>query len=224
MLNVWNQLLFRVQNRLYTDYDWPHMLMEEDIVITAGTRYSTFVVSGATAGMNWDRVRGAWIKFNAIWREIQYGITSADYNVSSSENGVVLDPIQKWMRVSTGAATYGSNGQSTAPTEQRFEVWPSPRTDTTLRFRGLRKLGALGSAPGTYDDTYLFDLDDQLVVLYAAAELLAKLKSSDADAKLKQANAHYLRLKGNADKSDTFVMGGAMEQRTLPKPLYGGRL
>src|SRR5260221_435964 len=95
-INVWNNLLDRVQKRLYADFNWPHLFIDEDFVLTAGSRYSTFVVSAATAGMNWDRVLTVWLSFNSIWREIRYGITATDYNISNSIGGIRLDPIQKW--------------------------------------------------------------------------------------------------------------------------------
>ena len=50
------------------------------------------------------------------------------------------------------------------------------------------------------------DLDDQLIVLFAAGELLQRQKAGDAKDKLLQAAAHYQRLKARNSKSDSFVM------------------
>ena len=52
------------------------------------------------------------------------------------------------------------------------------------------------------------DLDDQLIVLYTAAEVLTRQKQGDAQNKLAQAQAHYQRLKARMAKTDTFVIGG----------------
>ena len=72
----------------------------------------------------------------------------------------------------------------------------------TLRLRGVKTLSALVAL----DDTA--DLDDQLVVLFSAAELLARQKSGDAQLKLAQANAHFQRLKARLSKTDPIVLSG----------------
>ena len=51
------------------------------------------------------------------------------------------------------------------------------------------------------------DLDDQLIVLFAASELLTRQKSPDAQLKQQQAQIHYQRLRARLSKSEPFVLG-----------------
>ena len=67
---------------------------------------------------------------------------------------------------------------------------------------GIKNLSALVSEADTAD------LDDQLILLYASAELAARQKQGDANNKLAQAQAHYSRLKARMSKTETFVIGG----------------
>ena len=71
-----------------------------------------------------------------------------------------------------------------------------------VRIHGIKNLG------GLINDSDKADLDDQLIVLYSAAEMLARQKQADAQNKLAQAQAHYNRLKARLAKTETFVIGG----------------
>jgi hypothetical protein len=51
------------------------------------------------------------------------------------------------------------------------------------------------------------ELDSNLLILTAAAELLARAKSSDAQLKLSIATSHYNRLKGRHSQNRMFVNG-----------------
>ena len=72
----------------------------------------------------------------------------------------------------------------------------------SVRVHGIKNLSQFTGEADTAD------LDDQLIVLYAAAEILARQKQADAQNKIAQAQAHYARLKARMAKTETFVIGG----------------
>jgi hypothetical protein len=84
----------------------------------------------------------------------------------------------------------------------QFEVWPLPASNGALvRFSGRRKI-----TPLVGDDDRC-DLDDQLVVLYAAAEVEAKKSQKDADLKLAAAKARLLTLRARTSDRRRVRMG-----------------
>lgn len=179
-----HQVLRRTQERLWQDFDWPFAWIERDEPMANGQRYYAF-----DDDIDFDRIRHAHVKYANVWRELSYGITPADYNVSNPELGAKQDPVRKWRH-------WEGN---------QFEVWPVPSSpNCSIRFRAIKKLDPLIS------DSDRAVLDDTLIVLYAAAELLARAKAEDAPAKLQAANAHYQKLKGNGQKVDVFTLGGGL--------------
>jgi hypothetical protein len=52
-------------------------------------------------------------------------------------------------------------------------------------------------------------LDDQLIILFAASELLTRQKSPDAQMKGQQAQVHYQRLRARLSKTEPLVLGGS---------------
>ena len=85
-----------------------------------------------------------------------------------------------------------------------------------IRFKALKKLDPLVAVTDTAE------LDDNLIVLFAAAEVLARTKAADAQAKLAQANTHYARLKGKGVKYDRFIYGGGLDRGERLR-IIGGR-
>ncbi len=71
-----------------------------------------------------------------------------------------------------------------------IEIWPVPFEADIIYITGKRVLKAFSA------DADVADLDDTLLVLTAAAELLAKSKSEDAKIKANAAQARYVRLRG----------------------------
>ena len=178
------QILRRTQAKLWADFDWPFAWIERDEPIIDGEQYYAF-----DDEIDFDRIREASLYYGNVWRPLLYGITTADYNLSNPELGMKQDPIQKW--------SHGEGNQ--------FEVWPVPSSSTTkIRFRAIKKLPAL------VNDNDRAELDDNLIVLFAAAELLARAKSEDAAAKLRLAQDYYNKLRGNEMKTTVFTLGGGL--------------
>lgn len=177
--------LARVQETLWQDYEWPFLNIYLDDPVPAGTRYQQY-----PTGLDFERSVQAWQKYGGDWVPLAYGITPELMNVYDSDEGIRADPIQAWQHQAD------NNG---------YEVWPIPQTDQMLRFKGTAKLKPFVA------ETDVCTLDDQLIILFTAAELLAARGAKDAEAKLVAAQGLYRRLKGlqGAKKAAVVVMGGA---------------
>ena len=64
---------------------------------------------------------------------------------------------------------------------------------------------------------YSIDLDDKLIVLFSASELLARQMSPDAQLKMQQAQAHYNRIKGRLSKTPPVVFGAIEPEGYQPR-------
>ena len=119
------------------------------------------------------------------------GIGFEQYAAYDSDADERSDPTMLWDERWTGSAT-------------QIEVWPIPSSnDMTMRMLSLRPLPALTSN----DDTAA--LDDRLITLYAAAELLAGRDAKDARLKLAAAQDYKASLLANAQGGRApIVMGG----------------
>lgn len=175
------QLLNRVQARLYAAFDWDFAFIKRDMDVIAGERRV-----GQPADVEFDRTSYcALATFGRNdWRELAYGINEANYRqVAEGEQGEPL----AW-----------------APSEGWVELWPTPDNHYTLRFRGYRTLPLMVDT----DDRAL--LDDTLIVLFAASELMKRAKLPDWEDKLREAQLHFNRLRAQTggNKRPSFVTGG----------------
>jgi hypothetical protein len=182
-------LLNRVQRRLWEDFSWPFLHTKKDIVMQAGQRYYN-----VPAGMTLERIETAEFKWGNRWDKVRYGIEHGHYNQWDSDSDTRSWPILRY-------EAYGD-------VAGQLEVWPVPSQngtastgEGTLRFSGVKNLNPLNAKTDTAD------LDDQLLVLFSAAELLARQKSADAQMKMGQAQSHYLRVKGRLSKGEPIVFG-----------------
>lgn len=197
MLPSLKQLLNRTQQQLWESFDWPFAFIERDEPLLNGQRYYTF-----DNDIDFGRISEAHVRYSDSWRPLVYGIGIEQYNSSDSSDGEKEDPCTNWRH-------YEGN---------QFEVWPMPASDeTVLRFKAIKKL------PKMVNDSDVALLDDNLIVMYAAAEILARSKSEDATAKLEVAKQLHQKLKGQGIKSDVFVMGGGMDS-IEPWSLKGARI
>lgn len=191
-------MLQRTQRRLWDDYSWPFLRIRRDINLSAGQRYYDLPTD-----IVFERIERVEVKHGDVWTKMQYGITGEHYNQHDSDRGVRSSPVRRY-------DAYENN---------QIEMWPIPATNTdtttladTVRIHGIRNLTPFVA------DSDTADLDDQLIVLYAAAEILTRQKQGDAQNKLAQAQAHYARLKARMAKTETFVIsGGEPEGMYRPK-------
>tara|TARA_B000000609_G_scaffold18874_1_gene11661 strand:+ start:7724 stop:8443 length:720 start_codon:yes stop_codon:yes gene_type:complete len=181
-------VLQRTQRRLWEDYAWPFLRVFRDIDISANQRYYNL-----PSDITFERIEKVEFKHGDYWTKMEYGIGADQYNQFDSDRGITSYPISRY---------------DTHENDQ-IELWPIPSTNSNstskigmVRFHGIKNLG------GLINETDKADLDDQLIILYAAAEILARQKQADAQNKLAQAQAHYNRLKARLAKTETFVIGG----------------
>jgi hypothetical protein len=179
-------LLQRVQETLWEDFDWPHLRVYRDIPLVAGQRYYDTPNDIAI-----DRIIRIQVRFGAEWCGIAPGIDAGHYATWDSDADVRGWPVERWKIVEN----------------EQIEVWPIPELaadglEGTLRVHGIKKLSRLIA------DSDRAELDDRIIVLFAAAEHLASRGEKDAKLKLDQATKRYLRLRGNLTPSRSFKLFG----------------
>jgi len=186
--DVFINLLQRTQRRLWEDYSWPFLSVTRDIAVNAGQRYYSL-----PSDINFERVERLETKHGDVWGKMRFGITGEHYNQHDSDRGIRSSPVRRY-------DAYEGN---------QIEIWPIPAENsnaTTLsgiiRIHGIKNLSPFVAEADTAD------LDDQLILLFASAEMAARQKQGDANNKLAQAQAHYNRLKARMSKTETFVIGG----------------
>lgn len=192
-----NQLQ-RVQRRLWDDYNWNFLKVRRDLSINAGQRYYDL-----PSDIVFERITRVETKHGDNWTKLHYGIGSDEYNQYDSDADERSTPIRRYDNF--------ENNQ--------IEFFPVPANNSqangmdSVRIHGIRNLSAFVAESDTAD------LDDQLIVLFAASEILARQKQADAQQKLAQATAHYARLKARNAKTETFVIGGG-EPEGIHRPRH----
>lgn len=166
------RIIARHYEFLVDEADWSFLRVDDDAAtkeLEAGSRYYDFPdIMDLKYTLTADHFYGN------VWVPLDYGIGPSDYNAMNPETDQRADPQIKW-RIKD---------------DRQFEVWPMPASNGNLvRFRGRRKPTLL-----TSDDSRA-DMDDQLIVLYAAAEVQAKKSVKDADLKLAAAKQRLIQMK-----------------------------
>src|SRR5574343_539048 len=163
----------RVYEMLWLEYDWPHLRrVFPKVTLQAGERYYDF-----PEDLDLERIERVAVWWGNIPHLVQRGISFEDYAGFNSALGYQSEPMLRWDVRDVDGAT-------------QFEVWPLPNSNAQeVEFIGIRSISKL------VDDADLCLLDDHLVVLFAAAELLAAQKAADAQAKMQAAQAYFTKLK-----------------------------
>jgi len=188
------QYLQRTQNRLWAEFAWPHMLIQDDENMLISERYYTF-----NTPIDFSRITEATILWGNYRQPVGYRIGRREFNVFDSNLNIKSDPVQKWQH-------YGAN---------QFEVWPIPASaGQVLTYKATALLRPLVA------NSDQCDLDSDLLVLFVAAELLAKLKSADAQAKQTIAQSHYRSLRANSSKDGTIIIGGGLKDNQLKPGMW----
>jgi hypothetical protein len=159
---------------LISQHAWLLGKTRAEVALVAGTRYYTF----PETMIDIDRVdKEAFVKKADGYRyPLQFGIGQHQFNAYASETRRD-SPILRWDLV--------------VDTTLKIEVWPLPSEAQTLMLSGIGVF-----TPMTVDAS-VCPIDDLLVVLFMAAEQLARDKAADAQAKLAKAQALLNSLKGS---------------------------
>lgn len=194
---LFRQTLADVQERLYDQFDWPFLKVRRDKTLAPGERYYD-----VPDDMNLERVNSVDVLVGGLWQPVERGITLDNYSASNSDLGGRRDPVERWDVVDTGDG-------------EQIEAWPMPASaGGTLRFSGIRKLKPL------VDDDDRADLDDQLIICFSAAEILAGRNDNEAQLKLNQGSARLKLLQGRVTKTRRggFVLGGSPCDDDIGRP------
>ena len=183
--NYVKRLIKRNYSFFWQDFDWSFgQIHREDASkdISAGQRYYDF-----PAELDTIRAFNVYYKLGSAWTLLRYGISTLHYSKFDSDEGDTADPPLRWM----------------IRDRQQFEIWPMPASDLVggLRFEGYRKKNELTAGSSRCD------IDDDLIALHVAAEILTGNKAGDAPAKAAAAGAHYAMLRAQGPRP-TVIMGG----------------
>lgn len=185
-------ILNRVQRELWVNHQWPVQQIERDVALLQGGRYYAY-----PAGLGFDGVQHVWVKNGTEWLKLGYGIGPDELSFYNSEENFRSWPIAKWDHV-------GETGM--------IEVWPVPSQAGTMRMAGRKTLVEMVA------ESDVSQLDGDVIVFYAAAEILAEQKSQRANLMLEKAKALLARVKAiqSADKRGNFGIGmGGQDTRRL---------
>jgi hypothetical protein len=181
--------LNRTQLDLYRDHDWPQLIVYRDTPLADGQRYYAYPTDLA-----FDDIEKAWVLVNTVYNEIAYGIGPDEFLLWNSDQGFKSWPTRKWMH---------------HPDDGTFELWPVPdgnaaATGSVVRMRGTKTVAPM------INDSDLSTLPDNLIVLFSAAEILARDGAKDATMKLARANEAMRRhrVRQGAHKHGPMVIGG----------------
>lgn len=189
------QTIQRTYETVYDEYDWPHLTVKPArFNLNAGQRYYDL-----PAELSYETITDVVVWWNGQPVPLTRGIGFEEYAQYDSDNDQRSTPALLWDVV------YTDN-------KEAIEVWPVPASTQSLQFVGKKKFVPL------VDDADLCLLDDQLVVLSAAVELLPRDKKGDAQVKLSIMQARFARLKSRAKAGAASIrigLGGG-GRRQLP--------
>lgn len=184
-------IINREYARLYEDFDWPFLRVSRDITVQAGQRYYDL-----PNDMDLDRIERVDYFWGEKWFPLDRGINPDHYNTYNSDIDVRSEPMFRWDIKWTGS-------------EAQIEAWPVPVTNgRVFRLTGIRK------AVEMIADADLCDLDDQMIILFAASELLARKQSPDAGTKQQKAVQRYQTIKSRSQQTKT----NAFSFQNAPRP------
>jgi len=191
-------LLQRTQEMLWDKHDWPFLRVERTFDVQAGQRYydtpNDIVI---------DRVETLTVRYGEEWCRLADGISDQHYSVWDSDTDERSWPVERW-QVYEG---------------EQIELWPVPADNAnTTSLEGRIKVVGIRALRPLVNDSDRADLDDRLIVLYAAAETLAARGAEDAGVKLQLAQQREASLIGNMSKIKSFTLyGGASGNQWKPK-------
>jgi hypothetical protein len=199
MREVLIKVLQRQQKRLWEDFDWPFMRIHRDVLTQNGQRFYNI-----PSDLTYESIERVEFKYGDRWIQLEYGIEQPDFDRFDSDRDIRSWPIYKWMEAEGG----------------QIELWPIPsqNADASTKSGVVRITGKKNLRPLVAESDHA-DLDDTLLVLYSAAEVLAREKADDAKLKLQMAEKHYAKLRGRTSKSTTFSLSGAAPEHRdrMPK-------
>lgn len=166
-----DRTLNRVYQVLYLMKDWAHLRKVFTLQLATGQRYYDL-----PTGLNADRVEKVAVYWAGTPVDLPRGIDFEQMNEFDSDEDERFEPAMRWDVRWAGSAA-------------QIEIWPIPSTgNQKVRFKGIQAITPL------VDDEDTCLLDDNLVVLWAAAELAKAADLKDAEDKLQMAQEYLAML------------------------------
>lgn len=193
VIDVLKYLLKRAQLELWTAYQWPTLMTSGDTQMVAGQYLYAY-----PAGFDFEAIRQSYAApgNSTQWGPLTYGIDET-FIMPGGANSQSGDGPQFWR-----------------PELDKIRIWPTPvSVNYWTRFRGMKPLNPFIA------DTDVSTLDAMALVLFTAAELLARAKAEDAANKLKKAQTHLLAVLGNtvsAKKRISTLASGSLFRQPVP--------
>lgn len=186
LVAVNNQLLNNQQAFLVNQHAYLRGKVRVSLAAVVGQQF--YALPG---GIDFDRLeKPEFTNVSNFRYRVSFGIGQDEYNIFRSDLGVRSTPVMKWDLVNTG------NGF-------QIEMWPIPSVAQSLELAGLLPLTQM-VADG---DTCV--VDDLVLVLFTAAEKLARKQSGDAQAKAAKAKAALDSIRASyPSKFETFNLAG----------------
>lgn len=166
--------------------DWPFLYRKfAPIAISPGDRFFDI-----PAGLVMERIISVKIKWGGSYYDIYRGITYDDYIAWDPEDDERSSPALKYDFQNIDGA-------------EQLEIWPISEGTQSLLFEGYVE------HPKLVNDTDLCMLDDEIVLLFAAAELMGDSFKAEAQAKRDQANEllRLIKIKGARNDGAPVRMG-----------------
>lgn len=190
--------LQRKQEWLWREFDWPHLRVTRDIPVAAGQRYYEL-----PEDIDLERIEKLEIFIDSVWVPLAPEINNEHYTAWNSDLDERSWPPRRWNLAE----------------DDDLEIWPVPDTDAVaatmegyVRVTGIRRLRPL------VNDDHRCDIDSNLIIGYLAAEMLAASGAKDAKVKQDEANALFMRLRGQLTVSRKFRLFGTGEPKLPRRP------
>jgi hypothetical protein len=185
------QMVNRSERVLNARYELTALQKEEQVSIAANAQYANLPTS-----MTFTEIDSVFVSYGDDWLPVSHGITPAHRAQYDSTQRAM--PISRW--------------EIQSPGNVNFEVWPVGGSAQTLLFSGFAKLGGMNNP----SDTCTIDAD--ALVMFVAAQILARDKKEDAEFMMTQAVEHIgtIAKKQGALKRGSFSMAGGATKTLRP--------
>ena len=180
--------LRKAQEWFWDDFDWPHLYVERRVSLQAGERYYE-----PPTDVRIDHVTRIEVRYGGVWIPLVAGIGGQQYAEFDSDLDIRSWPVRRW-RIHE---------------DEQIEIWPVPESNAdTTTLEGVLKIAGIRNLKLLVTDTDRCDLDDRLLVLYAAAKFIGK----GGEAKMAEAMGLYGDLRGKLMPRRRFRMLGADQE------------
>lgn len=181
-------MLQRIQERLWDDFTWPHLRVQRLKPCSISQRYYA-----TPNDIHIDNIEKIEVFDSGGWRPLLPGIFGEHYSAYNSDLNERAWPVMRWQ----------------IHEDEDIEIWPiADMNGDKTTMQGMLKFTGIRNLKPFVKDADRADLDDNLLVMFGAAELLAAQGAKDAQVKLDQANQIYRRQRGGLTPRKRFRMFG----------------